>query len=184
MIDFFEHDSKLISKGELKYNAGDVMNFRINGQTINARIRSSMKDKCYPVTLIVDGDGGIVEGQCECPQGKWLCSHMAAAAVYTYKKDILATDLPSSGTVEPDKAGKVQTWADLFPNPRPEYRALSREVTPADIAFFHKELAKLAKQGIVCPMLWITGPEPPKKSSDPLAEECQTPGSVEPMQQN
>ena len=70
IFEFFKDDLNMISKGELKYKADYLMDFRIYEYKINAKIRASMKDKCYPVSLTVDGYGGIVEGQCDCPRGK------------------------------------------------------------------------------------------------------------------
>ena len=57
MFEFFKVDLNTISKGELKYKADFVMDFKINAYTISAKIRALMKDKCYPVSLTVDGDG-------------------------------------------------------------------------------------------------------------------------------
>ena len=168
IFEFFKDDLNSISKGELKYKADYVMDFRIYEYKINAKIRASMKDKCYPVSLIVDGDGGIVEGQCDCPRGNWICSHMAATALYANKKGVSKTDLPNSWIAKPKKAAKLdsKTFADLFPNLRPQYRATSREFTPADRDVLHRKLAKLSVEGTQCPMQWITGPEPLNQSAN------------------
>ena len=47
-----------------------------------------MKDKCYAVSLEVNGDGNILTGSCECPRGNWICSHMAATAIYANKRGL------------------------------------------------------------------------------------------------
>ena len=128
-----------------------------------------MKDKCYPVSLTVDGDGGIVEGHCECPRGKWICSHMVTTALYANKKGVSKTDLLNSWIAKPKKAAKLdsKTFADLFPSPRPQYRATSRDFTLADRDVFHRKLAKVSLEGTQCPMQWITGPEPPSQPPNP-----------------
>ena len=53
--------------------------------------------------LTVDGSGGIACAHCECPRGNWICSHMAATAIYANKKGLSKTDLPNSWIARPKK---------------------------------------------------------------------------------
>ena len=55
IVEFFKDDLYMISKGELKYKADYVMDFRIYEYKSSAKIRASMKDKCYPISLTIDG---------------------------------------------------------------------------------------------------------------------------------
>ena len=42
---FFNQDSNVISKGEIKYNSGFVLDLRLVDYAINARIRAYVKAK-------------------------------------------------------------------------------------------------------------------------------------------
>ena len=74
MVNCFKEDTNTITKGELKYKADFVLDLRLTGLTVVSKVRASMKDKSYLVTLTIDGDGGILKGNCECPRGNWICS--------------------------------------------------------------------------------------------------------------
>jgi len=81
-----------------------VLDLRIDDLTVNAKVRASMKDKSYSVSMRIDGCGGIKQATCQCPRRKWICSHMAAASVYVNKKGFSKTDLPNSWIARPKKA--------------------------------------------------------------------------------
>ena len=168
IAEFFKDDLNSISKGELKFKSDFVLEFRIVDHSIHAKVRASMKDKSYYVKLVVDGEGGISEGKCECPRGNWLCSHMAATAIYANKKGLSKTDLPNSWIARPKKAAKVvpRAFADVYPSTKPAYKAVSRSADDSDKEFLH---ASLANTGIPCPFQWITGPEPIVPVKDSVA---------------
>jgi len=168
LMKFFNEDSNVISKGEIKYNSGFVLDLRLVDYLITAKVRASMKDKSYAVSLTVSGDGGILSAVCQCPRGNWICSHMAAAAIFTNRKGLSKTDLPSSWIAKPKKAAKIDSKAiaDFFPHPKPSYRATSRKVTQQDKEFFHR---KLAEANSDCPFQWMSGPEPGAPVQSPEA---------------
>ena len=87
--------------------------------------------------LTVDGSGGIACAHCECPRGNWICSHMAATAIYANKKDLSKTDLPNSWIACPKKHlnQQVNTVSSLFPSNKLDFTAISREVSAGDIDF-------------------------------------------------
>ena len=85
---------------------------------MNAKVRASMKDKSCSVSLTIDGSGRIKQATCDCPRGKWICSHMAAASVYVNKKGFSKTDLPKSWIACPKKAAKQEVKAISDPEPR------------------------------------------------------------------
>ena len=128
----------------MKFRSGFVLELRLTDYTVSAKVRASMKDKCYPVTLRVDGQGGILEASCECPRGNWLCSHMVATAIFANKTGLSKTDLPNSWISRPKKSAKMdsRTMADFFPPKRPEYKAASRNVTEDDKSFLFNALKK------------------------------------------
>ena len=131
MLSFFKDDQNSIEKGEQKFKSGFVLEVQMRGHMINGKIRASMKDKCYAVSLEVNGDGNILTGSCECPRGKWICSHMAATAIYANKRGLSKTDLPNSWIARPKKAAKQdgKTMKDFFPCSRPDYKATQRDVS-------------------------------------------------------
>ena len=147
ITNFFKEDLNTIAKGELKYKADFVLELRIHEFTIRGKVRASMKDKSYSVH-IVDGDGGITEGQCECPRENWICSHMAACAIYVNKKGMSKTDLPNSWIAKPRKAARCDSkpFIDHFPSPKPGYRATSRHFSEDDRALLHARLSKLSAE--------------------------------------
>ena len=162
---FFKEDLNIIAKGELKYKADFVLELRNHEFT---SIILSMKS--YSVHLNVDGDGGITEGQCECPRGNWICSHMAACAIYLNKKGMSKTELPNSWIAKPRKPARCDSkpFIDHFPSPKPVYRATSRHFSEDDRALLHARLSKLSAEGVQCPLQWITGPKPPEQIPNPL----------------
>ena len=98
---FFQDDLNAVSKGESKFKAGFVFELKIVGFVIKAQVRASMKDKAYRTSLTVDGASSIREAECECPRGKWLCSHMAAASIYANKHGLSKTHLPNAWITRP-----------------------------------------------------------------------------------
>ena len=168
LLKFFEEDQNSIQKGEFKYNSNFVLEVKINGFEISATVRASMKDKSYKVGLSVDGTGSIVTATCHCPGGQWICSHMAAASIYVNKKGFSKTDLPNSWIARPKTSEKqtgMRTMQQLFPSPKPLFKAVQRSVTQEDRNFFYR---KLSDFNVDCPFRWILAPEP-RKVEDPLA---------------
>ena len=75
--------------------------------TINGKIRASMRDRCYAMSLKVNCDGNILNnGSCECPRGSWICSHIDATAIYANRLGLSKTDLPNSWIARPKTAAK------------------------------------------------------------------------------
>ena len=97
-----------MSKGELKYKANFLLDLNLHKYTINANVRASMRNKSSTVALNVNGDCKILKGRCECPHGNWICSHLAATAIYANKKGISLTFLPNSWIAELKNATKVE----------------------------------------------------------------------------
>ena len=158
LFEYFKDDVNTIRKGELKCKSDFVLDLRINNLTVNAKVRASMKEKSYSVSLTIDGSGGIKQATCDCPRGKWICSHMAAASVYVNKKGFSKTDLPKSWIARPKKAAKqaVKAISDFFPHQRPHFKGTSRKVDESDKQFLFEKLSESA----ACPMQWFIGPEP------------------------
>ena len=103
IMNFFKEDSNTFEKGEKKFQADHVLKLEIQDLDIVDKVQASLKDRLYKVVLTVDGSGGIACAHCECPCGNWICSHMAAAAIYANKKGLSKTDLPNSWIARPKK---------------------------------------------------------------------------------
>lgn len=160
LFGFFKEDGNSISKGELKYKSGYVLHLKIDDYTIRGKVQASMKDKTYAVEIIVDGKGDIMSGNCECPRRKWLCSHMAAVAIYCNRVGVSKTDLPNSWIARPKKAlretQKFKKCEDFFPHPKGDYAATSSNFTKES---GQKLFEKLQMCDNKCPMQWILGPD-------------------------
>ena len=127
-------DKDDVRKGEFKFKSDFVLDLRIDDLTVNAKVRASMKDKRYSVSMTIDRCGGIKQATCQCPRGKWIRSHMAAAYVYVNKKGFSKTDLPNSSIARPKKAANYEekTISDFFPHQRPHFKGISRNVEESD----------------------------------------------------
>lgn len=159
VFSYFADDLEVIRKAELKIKCNHVMIQNLEEFDIKAKVRASMKDKTYSVTVTVDGMGGISGATCECPRGKWVCSHMAAVAIYANKHGLSKTDLPNSWIHHPKKATKenLKPFHDIFPPTKQQYSALPRKVNAEDRLFLQEQLLHT---NVRCPMMWITGPDP------------------------
>ena len=155
IMNFFKDDTNCVTKGELKFKSNYVLEVRLLNMIIYSKVRASMKDICYKVELTVDGSGQIVKACCSCPRGDWLCSHMAATAIYVNKNGLSKTDLPNSWIAKPRTASKsvaIQI-SNYFENPKKDFTASSRNVNENDLSFLFENLGN-------CPMKWMLGPEP------------------------
>ena len=82
ILRYFKDYDSLIEKGNIKYANGYVLQIRILEMNIEGLVRSSMGDKSYAINIAVDGSGNILNSSCGCYRGTWLCSHVAATAIY------------------------------------------------------------------------------------------------------
>ena len=116
ILKFFKEDSNTFEKGEKKYQADHVLKLEINDLDVSAMVKASLKNFSYKIILALDGSGGNASWKCDCPRGNWICSHMAAAAIYTHKKGVSKTYLPNTWIKRPktkhDKA--VTTLKSFF----------------------------------------------------------------------
>ena len=45
IAEFFKDDCKVLKRGELHFNAGDVVHFVVDGYTIRAQVQASMRGR-------------------------------------------------------------------------------------------------------------------------------------------
>ena len=91
-----------------KYKSNFVLDVHLVDMNVNAKVRASMKDKSYRTRLTVNGTGEIIKSSCDCPRDNWLCSHMAATAIYINKHCVPKTDLPTLWITKPKKSSKIE----------------------------------------------------------------------------
>ena len=80
----FCEDIRTFSREE-KFKSNRVLYYDLHDYLIISKVQASMKDKSYGVSITLKEEGGIKSATCECPRGKWICSHMAAAMIYMQK---------------------------------------------------------------------------------------------------
>ena len=169
LVNFCHDDLNCIAKGEVTFTSDYVLEVQLEGFELFAKVRASMKDRSYKVGLKADGTGASLSGSCECPRGEWICSHMAAAAIYANKKGLSKTDLPNSCIARPRKhknqSDKVKTTDAYFTSSKLGYRATTRPVTEEDKAAF---LTDLTDNDVDCPFRWLLSPET-TEFIDPIA---------------
>ena len=116
LLQFFREDPNVVGKGEVKFECGFVLEVSIHGLEISARVRAFMKGRSNKVGLVVDGNGNIHSASCECAKGNWLCSHMAATAIYINKKGFSKTSMPNSWIARPKQATKQDIGSKAMSN--------------------------------------------------------------------
>ena len=157
ILNHFHDDINAFRRGEDKFKSGRVLYFYLDKLTITAKVQATMKDKTYKVIVSLKSTGGIDETQCECPRGKWICSHIAAALIYAEKIGISKTDVPASWIKHPKKKLRqgALLFSDLFPESKPGYTALRKPISEEDILDFH---ASLMDADHKCGMAWVISP--------------------------
>lgn len=167
ILNYFKDDIKTFSRGEEKYKAQRVLTFRISGMTILSDVQSSMKDASYKVVINLNDAGKLSTCLCECPRGKWLCSHMAAALIYAEKSGVSKTDLPSTWIRHPKRHQSTHSKFDkLFPEKKPDYKA----TTVTTISTDQKEAFHmlLKDNEITCGMEWLLRHDDDSVSQSPI----------------
>lgn len=111
-------------KSENAVYSNHVLKFLFDNETniVNAMVQASIENKSYKVTAAL-GDGYAVSStNCECPLGKFVCHHVAAALLYGYKC-VSKTDVKCGWLKNPKTAIKtdVKTMEELFPPSQPDY---------------------------------------------------------------
>ena len=104
IVEHFKDNINTFRRGEEKYKAQRVLTFEANGMTILSYVQSSMKDTSYKVVINLNEFGKLTTCSCECPRGKWFCSHMAAALIYAEKFGVSKTDLSSTWIRHPKRS--------------------------------------------------------------------------------
>ena len=76
----------------------------------------------------MNGSGGIAYAKSECPGGNWICSHMAAEAIYADKKECRELEYLILGlNTQKSHQKNIKRLQENFPE-RNDYSALPKEI--------------------------------------------------------
>lgn len=119
-----------------------------------------MKKKIYKVTIYLDEEKAIKSTDCECPRGKFKCSHAAALFIHGIYK-LSRTDIECQWRKRKATNVPLPSVQEMFPPAKPGYRALSRDPSCEERSdFFHK----LKNYGKFTGLYWLMSPEPETQS--------------------
>lgn len=152
ILDYFKEDVKTFKRGEDKFKADRVLSFEIHDLVISSYVQAKMKDKSYKVNIFLKEEGGINDCTCECPRGQWVCSHMAAVLIYAERKGLSKTNLPTSWIRHPKRHRQYCSYSELFPEPRPSYRAIGANVSDEHFTTLSDSLLSMNHK---CGTLWM-----------------------------
>ncbi|XP_065061751.1 uncharacterized protein LOC135688717 [Rhopilema esculentum] len=156
---FFEGETKSISRGENHYKSGHVESITYIPGVLKGKVRASMKDKVYNVTVYVDESYLIKSTQCECPRGEFKCSHAAALFIHAINS-ISVTDVECSWKRQKTESLSTHAVSELYQPRRPGYVPLTREPNDEDKAALY---ADLCNYGRFTGLWWLLSPEPQKQ---------------------
>ena len=163
---FFEEEMKSVKKGENHYQSGHVESFVSSSGVMRGLVHTSMKKKVYQVTIYLDGNNDIKSAECECPRGKFKCSHAAALFVHGIH-NLGRTDVECQWKKR-KAACTVNSAADMFPKPN-KYAPITRQTTSEDRQSLFDDLASY---GRFTGLYWIMSPESaPVRTPIPTVEE-------------
>lgn len=158
LFSFFEEETKSIQKGENHYHSSHVESFVYSQAVIRGLVHASMKKKVYRVTvsthrvivtsvskpmdakhqanhisipkqIYLDSKNDIKSAECECPRGKFKCSHAAALFIHGIH-NLSRTDVECQWRKR-KAADTVKSVPEMFPKPK-KYIPITRQTTNED----------------------------------------------------
>ena len=126
---------------------------------------------------LTDGNGNISCGECDCPRGKYKCSHLAAVYMHAIH-NISRTDVECTWKMPKSASKTTQSVKEMYPKSKPDYKPLKREICDEDLSWLFGELKQY---GRFTGLAWLMSPEPRQESSPEytLEEIFQSKGSLE-----
>lgn len=106
--------------------------------------------------ISIDSDDGIMEVHCSCPRGQAVCHHMAALCIYAHHNISITDKACSWNRQKPSVTDSVTRISDLYPSKQPDYVAVQRTSTTAEVEQFRKDLGHANTVGFT----WYLRPEP------------------------
>ncbi|KAL9987371.1 hypothetical protein ACROYT_G001665 [Oculina patagonica] len=164
LISFFADEQKSVKKGENHYKSGHVESFTYNQGILRGGVHASMKNIVYKVTIYLDNENEIRSSECECPRGKFKCSHAAALFIHGIH-NLSRRDVECQWKKR--KSTTPLSWQaveEMFP-PAKKYSCLSRTPTQSDRSALYRDLLEYGRFTGLC---WLMSPEPATVSKLPV----------------
>ncbi|XP_068750955.1 uncharacterized protein [Montipora capricornis] len=164
LISFFREEQKSIKKGENHYKSGHVESFTYSHGILRGDVHASMRNKVYKVAVYLNSENAIRSSECECPRGKFKCSHAAALFIHGIY-NLSRTDVECNWKKR--KASTPLSWQaveEMFP-PTKQYSCLSRNPTQSDRSALYRDLKEYGRFTDLC---WLMSPEPATVSKLPI----------------
>ncbi|XP_044165156.1 uncharacterized protein LOC122949043 [Acropora millepora] len=119
LASFFADEQKSLTRGENHYKSS----FSYSDGIIHGEIHASMKKKVYKVTIYLDEEHTIKSTDCECPRGKFKCSHAAALFIHGIY-NLSRTDIECQWRKRKATNALLPSVQEMFPPTKPGYKAL------------------------------------------------------------
>ncbi|XP_044182630.1 uncharacterized protein LOC122963280 [Acropora millepora] len=164
LISFFAEEKKSIERGENHYKSDHIEAFTYHQGVLRGEVHASMKKKVYKVTIYLDDQFNIKSTDCECPRGKFKCSHAAALFIHGIH-NLTRTDIECQWRKR--KSTSSQSFLaveEMFPAPK-KYVAISRSPNSEDRSAFYQSLKEYGRFTGLC---WLMSPEPSPQGKLPV----------------
>ncbi|XP_067018182.1 uncharacterized protein [Acropora muricata] len=164
LISFFAEEKKSIERGENHYKSDHIEAFTYHQGVLRGEVHASMKKKVYKVTIYLDDQFNIKATDCECPRGKFKCSHAAALFIHGIH-NLTCTDIECQWRKR--KSTSSQSFLaveEMFPAPK-KYVAISRSPNSKDRSAFYQSLKEYGRFTGLC---WLMSPEPSPQAKLPV----------------
>lgn len=116
LASFFADEQKSLTRGENHYKSNHVESFSYIDGIIRGEIHASMKKKVYKVTIYLDKEHTIKSTDCECPRGKFKCSHAAALFIHGIY-NLSRTDIECQWRKRKATNALLPSVQEMFPRP-------------------------------------------------------------------
>ena len=103
IMPFLKDDLNSVTESKLKYKAGFVLELKIAEFVIKAKVRASMKDKSYQISLLMEMVS-LVRGKANALREN---GYAATWQLHQFMQGLSNTDLPNSWKARPNKSCKI-----------------------------------------------------------------------------
>ncbi|KAJ8965260.1 hypothetical protein NQ314_004250 [Rhamnusium bicolor] len=141
---FFSANNAQLERGENSYSSGNVIRMSFDPSVtpalLKGEVKASMKGRKYCVELFVDPEDGITDAKCTCPRGQVICHHMAALCIHAHHNVSVTDKACAWNAPKSSKMEETKSLNEMFPPKKPNYCAVSRKATTAEVTDFKKRL--------------------------------------------
>ncbi|XP_020606184.1 uncharacterized protein LOC110044947 [Orbicella faveolata] len=164
LISFFFEEKKSIERGENHYKSDHIESFSYQQGVLRGEVHASMKKKVYKVTIYLNEQFDIKSTECECPRGKFKCSHAAALFIHGIH-NLSRTDIECQWRKRKSNSSlSLLAVEEMFPLPK-KYVAISRTPDALDRSALYEDLKEY---GRFTGLYWLMSPEPAPEAKLPI----------------